>query len=295
MINWVERARRRLGLEETDPDYLPPFGEDEAESLIQKRGTPQKSADKTSQTPSSSLIDHDDSSSGELTKLTKPTSSGLIDHGDDVDESCEPEKTPHSENRTDKTDETSEAVESPSSDELTKLTKPPLGDHSSIFEAAARARPPDVKTADWEAAIRGLSTFLRAGRGAEAERLGWPPDELYRAPELWSQIQLTGSALLIGDREVADITADKIQIKTASGATLSFYRRPQPDYGLVYRERLKVLRGLGADEAHFRSSISPSAFAANIPASTLSKRRRRCGTRSPRPLNDQQRSRADLK
>jgi hypothetical protein len=88
---------------------------------------------------------------------------------------------------------------------------------------------------------------------AEAERLGWPPDELYRVPELWSQIHLAGCALLIDDREVVAVTAEAIQIKTDSGATLSFYRKPQPDYGLIYRERLKALRGLGGGEAHFRA------------------------------------------
>jgi hypothetical protein len=127
------------------------------------------------------------------------------------------------------------------------------GEHRAILEAAMRRRPNDVRDAQWEVAIGGLRAFLRDGHGAEAERLGWPPDELYHVPELWSQIHLTGAALLIGDREVTAVTADKIQIKSESGSILSFYRRPQPEYGLVYRERLKALRGLGDDEAHFRA------------------------------------------
>jgi hypothetical protein len=48
-------------------------------------------------------------------------------------------------------------------------------------------------------------------------------------PELWSQIHLTGAALLIADREVAQVTADEIVIQTESGSLLSFYRRtPAP-------------------------------------------------------------------
>jgi hypothetical protein len=253
MIDWVERARRRLGFGETDPDYLPPFGEDEAESLFQKRAHPQKNADKTSKPPTSSPLEHEDPSPDELTKLTKPPSPRSVDYSDGVEAFCGPEKTPYSENRADKTDKTSEAAETPSSDELTKLTKPHQEDHQALLGAAERARPPDVKAAQWDAAMSGLSAFLRGGHGAEAERLGWPPDELYRVPELWSQIHLTGCALLIGDREVTDITADAIRIKTASGATLSFYRKPQADYRLVYETRRKALASLGEDEARHRA------------------------------------------
>jgi hypothetical protein len=91
--------------------------------------------------------------------------------------------------------------------------------------------------------MRGLSAFLRDSHGAEAERLGWPPDELYRAPELWSQIHLAGCALLIGDREVTEVTPAEIRIKTASGSTLAFRRKPAVDYRLVYETRLKLIRG----------------------------------------------------
>jgi hypothetical protein len=104
------------------------------------------------------------------------------------------------------------------------------------------------------AAMRGLWTFLANGHGDEAERLGWPSDELYRVPELWSQIYLAGCALLIGDREVTEITPAEIRIKTASGSTLAFRRKPEVDYRLVYEMRRKALASnLGDDEAHFRA------------------------------------------
>jgi hypothetical protein len=104
-------------------------------------------------------------------------------------------------------------------------------------------RPPDVSDDRWETALTGLRAFIAAGHGDEALRLGWQRDELYRVPQLWSQIHICGCALLIGDREVTGITSSAIQIKTASGATQSFYRKPVIDYGLVYSERLKLLGG----------------------------------------------------
>ena len=71
-------------------------------------------------------------------------------------------------------------------------------------------------------AVNGMRSFLDLGHGAEAERLGWPHDELFRVPPVWARVDLCGAALLIGDREVVDITATEIRIKTASGATTAF-------------------------------------------------------------------------
>jgi hypothetical protein len=91
-----------------------------------------------------------------------------------------------------------------------------------LLDSLEEARPPDVADAQWNAAMSGLRAFLVSGHADEALRLGWPPDELYRVPELWSQIHLTGCALLIGDR-------------------------------LVYETRRKALAGLGGDEPHLRA------------------------------------------
>jgi hypothetical protein len=111
-----------------------------------------------------------------------------------------------------------------------------------VFDAIDR-RPPDVDEERWRAALRGLRKFIADGYGAEAERLGWPHDELYRVPPVWARGDLCGVGLLIGDREVVEITPAEIRIKTASSATLAFYRNPEVDYGLFYRERLKLLGG----------------------------------------------------
>jgi hypothetical protein len=134
----------------------------------------------------------------------------------------------------------------------------------AILEAAADRRPPDVTDDRWQEAIDGLRAFLTAGHGAEAERLGWPKDELYNVPKLWSQIHLCGAALLISDREVAAVTAEKIQIKTDSGSILTFYRQsqtgttraepPEIDIPLLYDQRLEVLApDAGGQEARYRA------------------------------------------
>jgi hypothetical protein len=110
-------------------------------------------------------------------------------------------------------------------------------------EVLRAPRPPHVSEDRWETALDGLRAFIAAGYGAEAERLGWSRDELYAVRSVWARVDLCGVGLLIGDRVVTGITSSAIQIKTASGATQSFYRKPAVDYGLVYSERLKLLGG----------------------------------------------------
>ena len=62
---------------------------------------------------------------------------------------------------------------------------------------------------------------------------------------------MCGAGLLIGDQEVTEVASDAIRIKTASGAVLSFYRKPRVDYALVFRERLKRI-GLDACKEEFQ-------------------------------------------
>ena len=104
-------------------------------------------------------------------------------------------------------------------------------------------RPPDVSDDRWETALAGLRAFIAAGHGDEALRLGWQRDELYRVPQLWSQIHICGCALLISDHEVVGITSSEIRIKTASGGTLAFYRKPEVDYRVAYEAHLKAICG----------------------------------------------------
>jgi hypothetical protein len=126
--------------------------------------------------------------------------------------------------------------------------------HFPLLYDIEEARPHDVNDAGWDVAMRGLRTFLATGGADEALRLGWSKGELFRVPPLWARVDLCGAALLIGDRGVADIAPNAIQIRTASGATQRFFRRPEIDIGLVHSERFKILsRNVDAAEAHARS------------------------------------------
>jgi hypothetical protein len=48
--------------------------------------------------------------------------------------------------------------------------------------------------------------------------------EMCGLPSLWSRVDLTGAALLIGDRRVVEIAPDAITVKTESGVQQKFYR-----------------------------------------------------------------------
>jgi hypothetical protein len=88
--------------------------------------------------------------------------------------------------------------------------------HAQLMHGEAQSR--------WALAVQGLPHFVSLGFGDQACLMGWSKDELYRVPELWSQVHLTGAALLIDDRRVLAITADNIVVATRSGSTLKFRR-----------------------------------------------------------------------
>ena len=133
---------------------------------------------------------------------------------------------------------------------LSRLTSLP-DRHFPLLYDIEEARPDDVSDAQWGVAMRGLRTFLAMGGADEALRLGWPYEELFEVPPLWSRVDLCGTALLIGDREVMEVSPTAIKIRTASGETQSFYRKPEVDYGAAYRARIKQL-GLDATKEEFQ-------------------------------------------
>jgi hypothetical protein len=119
------------------------------------------------------------------------------------------------------------------------------------FEAT---RPPDLSDDRWQAAMRGLAAFIAGGWADQAEVAGWARDELFRVPELWSQIHLCGVALLVGDNEVTAVTPNEIRVRTSSGSSQAFYRKPATDFGLVFRERFELIAGsVGAEEGRLRA------------------------------------------
>jgi hypothetical protein len=84
--------------------------------------------------------------------------------------------------------------------------------------------PPDCTEERWARALLGLQTFVRQGWGDQAALMGWTKNELYRVPPLWSRIDLTGAALLVGLRDVVAVTAENIVIESRSGSRLKFRR-----------------------------------------------------------------------
>jgi hypothetical protein len=86
------------------------------------------------------------------------------------------------------------------------------------------AAPADCSGERWAKALRGLKWFVRDGWSDHAALLQWTPVELYRVPFVWSRVDLTGAALLIGDRRVVAATEDGITIQTLSGSLLKFRR-----------------------------------------------------------------------
>jgi hypothetical protein len=93
--------------------------------------------------------------------------------------------------------------------------------HRPLLEATERQRPPDVADGPWRTAIDGLWAFLAGGYGDEAERLGWPRNEIYAVPALWARVDLCGAALMIGDSAVVAITSAEIRIKTVGRSQIS--------------------------------------------------------------------------
>jgi hypothetical protein len=100
--------------------------------------------------------------------------------------------------------------------------------HEPLMRTVKAAKPSDATDAQWRLAIEGLQIFLLSGWADEAERLGWLEIELYAIPPVWARVALCGAGLLIADREVIEVAANTIKIRTATGATQTFYRHPGP-------------------------------------------------------------------
>ncbi len=112
--------------------------------------------------------------------------------------------------------------------DLLKAVKPDLLRILAGREAAKAAfdarPPPDCPEQRWAAARNGLQHFVRDGWGDQAALIGWTAEELYRVPPVWSRVDLTGAALMIGDRRVVAITEASIAIERLSGSRLKFRR-----------------------------------------------------------------------
>jgi hypothetical protein len=89
--------------------------------------------------------------------------------------------------------------------------------------------PLDCSPLRWAVAKQGFRAFVESGWADRALEAGWGADELFRLPPFWSQIDQTGVAWLIGDRQVVQVTAKAIMVETPSGSRLAF-RRAGPEH-----------------------------------------------------------------
>lgn len=99
-----------------------------------------------------------------------------------------------------------------------------LADREAANAALTAAAPPDCLPQRWVSAQNGLQRFVADGWCDQAALLGWTAEELYRVPPLWSRIDLTGAALLVGDRRIVALTEAALAIETPSGSLLKFRR-----------------------------------------------------------------------
>ena len=126
--------------------------------------------------------------------------------------------------------------------ELLKAAKPDIiaALRREPFLEAVEGRPTDVSDARWESAIKGLRAFLLSGYGGRC-----------RAPRLAARRALPCPRAVVADQPLRRRAADwrsrgdrsfgtAIRIRTASGASQAFYRRPEPDLAQVYRERVEA-------------------------------------------------------
>jgi hypothetical protein len=111
---------------------------------------------------------------------------------------------------------------------LLKATKPDLlcilAGREAARDSLDAKPPPDCSAERWAKALHGLQSFVGNGWGDQAALLGWTTVELYRRPPLWSRIDLTGAALLVGGRRVIAVTEASILVETPSGSLLKFRR-----------------------------------------------------------------------
>jgi hypothetical protein len=92
-------------------------------------------------------------------------------------------------------------------------------------QAALDAEPPaDCTEERWAVAQYGLQHFVNQGWCDQAAILGWSIEELYRVPPVWSRVDLTGAALMVGRSKVVAVTEASITIETRSGSHLKFRR-----------------------------------------------------------------------
>jgi hypothetical protein len=108
-------------------------------------------------------------------------------------------------------------------------------------EALARldpACPPgDISPKRWLRFINDCGHFLDDGWALRAAELGWTPFDLFGCDRSkpFARIGRSGLLWLLAGQQLRMLTADTAIINTASGSSLTFYRRPrEPGQALVW-------------------------------------------------------------
>ena len=90
-------------------------------------------------------------------------------------------------------------------------------------------RPLDATEVQWDAALLGLHHFLGGGWSDSALALGWSHPELFNVPARWSQIRLTGVALLVGEWNILSIESGALVVSRPWSPSSQLKFRRQDD------------------------------------------------------------------
>ena len=141
-------------------------------------------------------------------------------------------------------------------------------------------RPLDATEVQWDAALLGLHHFLGGGWSDWALALGWSHPELFNVPARWSQIRLTGAALLVGEWNILSIDSGALVVSPpwSPSSQLKFRRQDDlrqlapatkctpealPEAGLVagvvgyMADKVKVSTSDEAAIARFKAAAEP--------------------------------------
>jgi hypothetical protein len=90
-------------------------------------------------------------------------------------------------------------------------------------------RPLDATEVQWDAALLGVHHFLGGGWSDRALALGWSHPELFNVPARWSQIRLTGAALLVGEWSILSIDSGALVVSPPWSPSSQLKFRRQDD------------------------------------------------------------------